>query len=61
MYLYIYISISTYKYAAISNGKWKPRLVPLILIPFADRANGSLSFVCVITKKQTEVFCLQTD
>ncbi len=42
-------------------GKRKPRLFSLIHLPFAHRANGSLSFVCLLTKNQTEVIPLQTD
>ncbi len=30
-------------------------------VVFAHRANGSLSFVLLLTKKQTEVICLQAD
>ncbi len=44
-----------------SNGKRKPRQFSLIRLPFAHRANGSSSFVCLLTKKQTEVIHLQTD
>ncbi len=33
----------------------------LIRFPFANCANGSSSFVRLLTKKQTEVICLQTD
>ncbi len=33
----------------------------LIRLPFARRANGSFSFVCLFTKKQLEVIRLQTD
>jgi hypothetical protein len=33
----------------------------LIKLPFAYHANESLSFVCLLTKKQTEVIRLQTD
>jgi hypothetical protein len=40
-----------YLYAASSNGKRKPRRFSLILFPFAQYANGSLSFVCLLTKK----------
>ncbi len=43
--------------------KWKTetRANFLMRIPFAHRTNGSLSFVHVLTKKQTEVIRLQTD
>ncbi len=43
------------------NGKREPRQFSLIRLPFAHRANGSLSFVCLLTKKQMEVIHLQTD
>ncbi len=46
IYLYIYI------YAALSNGKWKSGDFPYsFYLPFAYRANGSLSFVLLFTKK----------
>ncbi len=48
-------------YMETSNGKGKPRKFSLILLPFSHRANGSLSFVSLLTKKQTEVIRLQTD
>jgi hypothetical protein len=50
---YIYI------YAAVSNRKQKPRQFFLIRSPFAHHANRSLSFVCLLMKKQMEVICLQ--
>ncbi len=59
MYIYLYIYI--YKYAAVSNGEWKPRRFSLIRLPFDYRGNGILSFVRVLTKIQTEVIRLQTD
>jgi hypothetical protein len=43
-----------------SNGK-RPRRFFLIRLPFAHRANGSLSFVRLLTKKQKEVIRLLTD
>jgi hypothetical protein len=60
-HIYIYTCIYTYIYiyAVIPNGKLKPRRFSLILLPFAHRANGSLTFICLLTKKQTEVICLQ--
>jgi hypothetical protein len=52
-----------YIYAAISKEKWKRKLRRFALIgwPFAHCANGSLSFVNLLTKKQVEVIRLQTD
>jgi hypothetical protein len=44
-----------------SNGKRKPPRFSLIRLLFAHHASGSLSFVCLLTKKQTEVIRLQTD
>jgi hypothetical protein len=43
------------------NGKRKPKQFSLIRLPFAPHPNGSWSFVHLLTKKQTEVICLQTD
>jgi hypothetical protein len=48
MYIYIY----TYIYTAVLNGKRKLRRFSTIRLPFAHRANGSLSFVRLLTKKQ---------
>jgi hypothetical protein len=44
-----------------SNGKQKPRRFSVIRLLFAHRANGSLPFIHLLTKKQTEVIHLQTD
>jgi hypothetical protein len=46
-----------------SNGKWKMEAEAIFLIRllFVHRANGSLSFVRLSTKKQAEVIRLQTD
>jgi hypothetical protein len=41
--------------------KRKPRHFSLIRLLFAHRAFGSLSFVRLFTKKQTEFIYLQTD
>jgi hypothetical protein len=49
-YFYIYII-----YAAVSNGKRKPRRFSLLRLPSAHHANRSLLFVRLLTKKQTEV------
>ncbi len=40
-----------------TNGKWKwkPRRFSLTRLPFAYRANRSLSFACLLKKKQTEL------
>jgi hypothetical protein len=43
------------------NGKRKTRRFSLIRLPFAHLAHGSLSFVRLLTKKQTEVVRLKTD
>jgi hypothetical protein len=66
MYRYIYIDIYIYNiyiYVAVSNRKrkGKPRWLSLIHLPFARHANGSLLSVRLVTKKQTEVICLQMD
>jgi hypothetical protein len=55
VYLYLYL------YAAVSNGKLKPRRFFLIRLPFTHRENGNLYFVRLLTKKKTEVTRLQTD
>ncbi len=47
--------------AAISTEKRKPRRFFLIYLQFAYHANRSLSFVRLLTKKQTEVIRLQMD
>jgi hypothetical protein len=44
-----------------SNGKRKNRQFSLTRLPFAHRANGSLSSVGLLVKTPTEVICLQTD
>ncbi len=57
IYIYIFISLFLYIYMLpfqTENRKRKPRRFSLILLPFAHRANGSLSFF-FLTKKQTEV------
>jgi hypothetical protein len=65
-YMYVdikfYINIYIYIYAADSNGKRKTvaRAISLIRLLFASCANGSLSFVHLLTKKQTSVIRLQT-
>ncbi len=47
MYIYIW-------YTAALNGKLKPRHFSLICLVFAHCANESLSYVGLLTKKQTE-------
>jgi hypothetical protein len=49
--------------AAVSNGKQKTEAQAIFLNPFTicPCAKGSLSFARSLTKKQTEVICLQTD
>jgi hypothetical protein len=59
--LHIFFIIYLCIYDAISNGKWKHRGFSLIHWPFAHCANGSLLFVRLFLKLQTEVVCLQTD
>jgi hypothetical protein len=44
-----------------SNRNRKPRQFSLISLPLAYHANGSLSFISLLTKKQTRVIHLQTD
>jgi hypothetical protein len=68
MYIYIYYIYTHtqkmelyYIYAAVLNGKRKPRQFCLIHLLFAHRANGCLLVVCLLTKKQTEVVHLQRD
>jgi hypothetical protein len=46
---------TSYLDAAVSNGKWKPRRFSLVRLPFAHCANGNLSFVGLLRKKQTKV------
>ncbi len=43
------------------NRRCKPKQFSLIRLAFAHHANGSLLFVCLLTKKQTEVIRLKTD
>jgi hypothetical protein len=65
IYLSIYIYIYTHKYIYIymlfktKNGS--PGKFSIIRLPFVNRANGSLLFVRLLTKKQTEDICLKTD
>jgi hypothetical protein len=50
-------------YAAVSNRKRKTKAkrFSLICLPFAHRTNGSLLFVRLFAKKQTEVIRSQTE
>ncbi len=57
----IFIFILTFKYTFILQFQTHPRRFFLIRLPFAHCANGSLSFVRLLTKKQMEVICWQTD
>jgi hypothetical protein len=41
--VYICVCVYLYIYPAISNGKLKPRRFSLFCLPFAHRANGSLT------------------
>ncbi len=41
--------------------KWKTEGQAIFLNLFAHSVNGSVSFVRLFTKKQTEIICLQTD
>ncbi len=52
-----------HKVMETSNGKrkWKHRRFSLFYLPCAHCANGSLSFVRLLTKKQMEVIRLKTD
>ncbi len=60
VYIYTYIYTSIYcHFTKISYGKWKPWQFSLIRLPFAHCAKGSLSFVCLLMKKETEVIHLQ--
>jgi hypothetical protein len=45
----------------MGNGKQKPRRFSLIRLPFSHHANGSLSFLRLLTKEQREVIRLQMD
>jgi hypothetical protein len=56
-FIYIFIYMLLFQK---ENGKWKPRRFPLFRLPFAHRAKGHWPFVRLVTKKQTEVICLQT-
>jgi hypothetical protein len=63
-FIYVYTSIYIlylYIYPVVPNGKRKPRQFSLIRSAFVHHANGSLTFVRLVTKKQTEVIRLQTD
>jgi hypothetical protein len=64
IYIHIHIHIHIPIYIMplqTEDGKWKPRCFSLIRLLFAHRTNGSLSFVRLLTKKQTEVIRLQKD
>jgi hypothetical protein len=65
MYIYKYIYISLYICIICCCFEWKMEAKAIFLNPYgilvAHRANGSLSFVRLFTKKQTEVIRLQPD
>ncbi len=48
-------------YAAVLNEIRNDRLFFLIRLPLANSANGSFSFVRLLSKKQTKVIRWQTD
>jgi hypothetical protein len=51
-----------YKYICCHfKRKTEAQAISLIRLPFAHRVNESLSFICLFTKKQTEVIRLQMD
>ncbi len=53
-------SESTYMYIEMADYIRKPRR-SMIRLPFAHCANGSLSFVSLLTKKQIELILMQTN
>jgi hypothetical protein len=58
MYI-LYICIDVYLVPfQIENGRRKPRQFSFTCFPFAHRASGILSFVCLLTRKQKEVIRL---
>ncbi len=62
MCVYIYLHLYFYLYAAIPNRKRKPRQFSLIRLLLTHCANGSLSFVHLLIRKQTQVIIhLQTN
>jgi hypothetical protein len=63
VYIYTYEKWNyIYTYAAVSNRKWKTEVRRCLVtcIPFTHHANGSFSYIRLLTKKQMKVFCLQT-
>ncbi len=64
IHIYIFTFINIYMYIYVyCHFKWKTeaRRFSLIHLLFAQCASGSLSFVHLLTKKQTKVIRLQTD
>ncbi len=64
--MYIFIPISIYLHTVYAvfhteKRKQKPGRFSLICLLCPHRPKGSLSFVCLRMKKQTEVIRLQTD
>ncbi len=55
--------MAPYIHAAISNKKVerKPKRYPLLNLLLSHRANGRLTLVRLLTKKQTEAIGLQID
>ncbi len=60
-FIYISINIDIYIYILRFQRKTEALAIFLNRLQFAYRTYGSLSFVCLLTKKQTEVIRLQTD
>jgi hypothetical protein len=56
-----YMDMETWKHFEIETSTENGSPVSLIRLPFAHHANGSLSFVRLMTKKLAEVIRLQTD
>jgi hypothetical protein len=61
IYRYIYIYIFIYIYSCRFKRKMGPWPFSLICLPITHHANGSLSFVSLLTKKETRVIRLQMD
>ncbi len=59
----IHLHVHIYIYTAVPDGKRITESQAIFLNPFTvcSSSNGSLSFVCLLMKKQKEVIRLQTD